>query len=412
MANSAMPENIKRETIVNEMVRRLSNTSLNHPNTKENMVEAVNDFMVALKRSVYTQKVRKDTAIAGFKTFNRMVNEAREQNKPLFRHVEEGASQRHNRKISLKSSWFNKKKLKPGDQPTTQPQTDHPTQRKTRRKPNKVIPTTILEQDSRQVESVVFIPYTNRGELKKRLQKVDDSITKMMGVGRAKYIERAGVTLQSQLVEKNIWQSLLGGCQRRYCYVCQSTKGKGISCRTEGTCYEITCQICEKEDKRTIYIGETSRSTYERMAEHFWLFKSKKEGDVDKGESNSVLWNHSKTHHSSTMKTTDWRVEIKSAHRTPLERQITEAVRIAREPRTNILNSKNEFGANNLAEICLKFGNKVSLKPQIRPKDNTSFKRKRDVSEDDHDDENKNEEATLENAAAPRPSNQTLAPDP
>ena len=104
--------------------------------------------------------------------------------------------------------------------------------------------------------------------------------------------------------------------------MCKSTGGKGISCRTEGTCFEITCQICEKEDKRTIYIGETSRSTYERMLEHFWLFKSKKEGDVDKGESNSVLWNHSKTHHSFTMKTTDWRVEIKSAHRTPLERQL------------------------------------------------------------------------------------------
>ena len=127
---------------------------------------------------------------------------------------------------------------------------------------------------------------------------MDDKITKMMGVGRTKYVERAGVTLRDQLVEKTIWQSLLGGCQRNNCFVCQSTKGKGISCRTEGTCYQITCKLCEAASRRTVYIGETSRSTYERMYEHFWLFKKRKKGDVDKGESSSVLWNHSKSQHS------------------------------------------------------------------------------------------------------------------
>ena len=125
------------------------------------------------------------------------------------------------------------------------------------------------------------------------------------------------------------------------------------------------------------------------MYEHFWLFKKRKEGDVEKGESNSVLWNHSKSQHSSTMKTGDWKVEITSSHRSPLERQITEAVRIAKEPKDNILNSKNEFGANNLPEICLKFGNKVAIKPQIRPKGHSDFKRKREEDDD-------NEEETLE----------------
>ena len=36
MANSAMPERIRRETLVNEMVRRLDNTSQNHPETRKN----------------------------------------------------------------------------------------------------------------------------------------------------------------------------------------------------------------------------------------------------------------------------------------------------------------------------------------------------------------------------------------
>lgn len=84
MANSAMPESIKRETLVNEMVRRISNTSVDHPNNKTNVVMAVNDYMVALKRSGYPQRVRKEVAIAGFKTFNRKLREAKEQRKPLF----------------------------------------------------------------------------------------------------------------------------------------------------------------------------------------------------------------------------------------------------------------------------------------------------------------------------------------
>ena len=50
-ATSAMPEGIKRETIVNEMLRRLSNISLNHPDTRDNVVTTINDYMVTMKRS-------------------------------------------------------------------------------------------------------------------------------------------------------------------------------------------------------------------------------------------------------------------------------------------------------------------------------------------------------------------------
>ena len=59
------------------------------------------------------------------------------------------------------------------------------------------------------------------------------------------------------------------------------------------------------------------------------------------------------------MKTGNWEFKITSSHRTPLSRQVTEAVRISREPTSNLLNSKNEFGCNNLPELEIKYGNKV-----------------------------------------------------
>ena len=124
-------------------------------------------------------------------------------------------------------------------------------------------------------------------------------------MGRTKYIEQAGLKLSSKLVRKDPWYSLNGGCGRLKCYVCKSSSGKGIICRREGVCYEMTCKLCEAQKTRTIYIGETSRSSFERIHEHMWLFLSKKEGDVEKNQANSVLWIHSKSAHEGNMKTSD-----------------------------------------------------------------------------------------------------------
>ena len=144
----------------------------------------------------------------------------------------------------------------------------------------KVLPTTTSAPDSREIETVVFVPYTIGGQLRKQLQKIDDQTTKVLGMGRTKYVERAGVSMIDTLVDKNIWLRLQQGCGRQFCYPCKSSKGQGISCRLESICYSISCRICEREEmRRVIYYGETSRSACERLYEHFHMFKAKKEGD-------------------------------------------------------------------------------------------------------------------------------------
>ena len=86
-----------------------------------------------------------------------------------------------------------------------------------------------------------------------------------------------------------------------------------------------------------------------------------------------------------------YKVEVISSHKSPLSRQISEAVRISREPKSNLLNSKQEFGANNLPEIALKYGNQfVTHMPQMRgkeEKESISFKRKKRDHEDDDESE-------------------------
>jgi len=50
---SIMPEGIKRQTIPNELIRRIFNCSRNQPETEAAIKEATNDYMEAMKISGY-----------------------------------------------------------------------------------------------------------------------------------------------------------------------------------------------------------------------------------------------------------------------------------------------------------------------------------------------------------------------
>ena len=229
--------------------------------------------------------------------------------------------------------------------------------KKPRRKPAKILPRATNQQDDREIDNVIFVPYTPGGALRKEIQKEDDYMTKMLKINRTKFVERAGVSLLDTLVDKNPWVRLQGGCQRPNCYPCKSSLGKGISCRKESIVYEISCAICEQQGNKTIYIGESSRSFFERAGEHMQMFKMKREGNPENNEANSVFWGHSKEKHESSMTTKNWNFKILSSHQTPLDRQVTEAVKIARVGTGTLLNAKNEFGCNNLPELQLQYGN-------------------------------------------------------
>ena len=75
------------------------------------------------------------------------------------------------------------------------------------------------------------------------------------------------------------------------------------------------------------YLGETGKSSYERVFQHFYAFKQKKEPNIVKKIPGSVLWQHSKEIHNGSMKIGDWLPKVNSLHRGPLNRQVTEGVR-------------------------------------------------------------------------------------
>ena len=133
-------------------------------------------------------------------------------------------------KISLKSNWFNKKKKGsiPSQSTPSVDQNVHQAKqnpgpslslsqkRRKGKRSQKPLPNPPMKkQDNRRVESVIFIPHTANSSLRRCLQETDDEMTRVLGMGRTKFIEEAGVKLSSQLVVKNPFATLVSAAKAK-----------------------------------------------------------------------------------------------------------------------------------------------------------------------------------------------------
>ena len=90
------------------------------------------------------------------------------------------------------------------------------------------------------------------------------------------------------------------------------------SCTTEGVNYTLECWTCRKEGTRRIYHGETSRSPYQRGAEHF---REVREGVISHPMAVHFWEEHAGMRQEVLMRVT-------SRHLTALDRQVEESVNI------------------------------------------------------------------------------------
>ena len=126
--------------------------------------------------------------------------------------------------------------------------------------------------------------------------------------------------------------------------------------------YQTACTECMVEDKSVaIYVGETARSGCERMTEHL--------NDAKQKQGDSHILKHWINHHGG--RETKFSFEIIRFFKTPLERQIGEAVRIEKTGANQILNSKSMFNRNGLTRIMVKdvpeevnLGDRVDMEQQ------------------------------------------------
>ena len=131
------------------------------------------------------------------------------------------------------------------------------------------------------VESLIFVPATKNSSLTRALQSRDDEFTRANRLGRCRFIERIGIKLVDLVGTKDPWGNM--PCEREDCWACCDERSMG-QCRYEGVTYSITCLGCLSQGIKAEYSGESSRSLYQRGAEHLRDLKARAE--------ESPLWKH------------------------------------------------------------------------------------------------------------------------
>ena len=309
--------------------------------------------------------------VAGLKGYERRVEQSmKDPGDAGYRPLHESAGisfvARSRKKLTGKSNWFrqNKKKIpeERRDEQETRPTAltiqEH---RRGERKMKKELKKRERKEEQTDITttSVMFVENTPHGELCGRLQRSAD---RMAGVSsrRVKMVEMGGTSLGQTFSNRNPWAG--AGCDRQDRHTCNQggEAEKKEDCFRRNILYESRCGRCEDRradngpdrkkrrrgedmEEQNIYVGETSRSLYERTKEHI------KDGEDKKEESHIAKhWEH---HHQGE-DMPEFRFRIVRTFRDSLSRQVAESIRIDLRGE-GVLNSKTVYSRNHLPRVVI-----------------------------------------------------------
>ena len=307
--DAALPSNQKRTILTQEGLRRLRNTKLELG--KSAQVTHLNNYMLKLKRSGYSQKFRTEIVDSAMKAYEKMIEEDKNGTKPLYRSREWNREERNKKKKENKTNWYKNPKV--------------------------------------EFKSVLFVPVTKGGRLAKEMQIREEELNKH-SKERIKIVEGGGIKMSNILVEKNPFPS--EKCERKKCVICSSDLNNKnlIPCNSSNVGYQLACETCKSRGVDKVYEGETARSARVRGAEHVNGFKA--------GRGDSALYKHKQTEHEH--EEMQFSMRITKRFKDPLSRQANEAVRISGRGKNETLNSKNEFNHPPIARISVERSKKYN----------------------------------------------------
>ena len=274
---SSHPENMKFNTLINEGLRilRNCNVNINWNDTKEHL----QTFVHRMEFSGYNHEYRAKIMEAVFKKYDEKVKRY-EQTGKMYRSRTEKQRDNIIKNKNNKKSWYNDSKY----------------------------------------DGVLFVDVTRNSELKKRVENACRR-NKL----KIKVVEKLGSTVKSELQRSNPFKATK--CGREDCTLCELNMD--INCRIRGCVYKILCTECNK-----CYIGQTCRSMYDRINEHYEDWNEKKE--------RSILHKHSVKYHNNSQFNIKISI-IANCFGSPTTRLITEAVYIDELSDEKSLNLKTEW---------------------------------------------------------------------
>ena len=187
-----------------------------------------------------------------------------------------------------------------------------------------------------KVEAVMFVPYTEGGNLKRELGAMEERL----GLQRKfRYVERTGRSMAQILTTKDPWA---GACGREDCFIC--TTGEGGTCMAQSAIYKVTCLKCKEKGEEAQYWGETGRTCYDRGAEHLQGIKNK--------SASSTFWRHHQETHGED-DPPSFQMERFKTVKGNLARQSLEGRLIDNFKGKYPLNNKGEWGHNQAPKLVL-----------------------------------------------------------
>ena len=291
-AQSAMPLKDKRTVLTQDLLRIIMRCSPELPwHVKKTHIE---EYSLRMQYSGYQEKFRSEIVRSAINAYLKIKRQVRKGKRPLYRTKEWRKKDRAKEKRKKKSTWYRK---------------------------------------NEEYKSVLFVQPTKYSTLKRKYEEI---IKKSKC--KIKVIERAGVSV-SQKLQKS-YPFCVEKCKSNDCFVCISD-GKG-NCMKENVNYEIECT---REGCGYIYFGETCRNAYSRGREHL--------RGIEKRDKNSVFVEHVIDKHDSVFlndKCCGYKMNVRETHRSALDRQITEAVKIDTTNKQT-LNRKTGFRVNTVLSL-------------------------------------------------------------
>ena len=277
--NSAMTQRQKFSILANELTRRIYNIDENDESFVQEVEETIEKFTAQLKTSGWEQRESAEIVKSGFIGWRRRKERRKEEGGCLYRSGAASLHKRTTRKLIGKETWYREDKQRDRDE--YDEWEDKQKRSRTRKRGENE------GKERNRIVAVMFVPYTPKGELAKRLREVENDMEKHTG-NKLKIVERSGTKLIDLIHKSDPWEGQ--DCGRENCILC-ATKQKtgkylGQDCHRRCVVYETWCMTCEERDKKKIeedeeldeemrnrkiremkiykYIGESSRSFYER----------------------------------------------------------------------------------------------------------------------------------------------------
>ena len=329
---SAMSENGKIASLSMEVIRRLKNTSIEL--SQDRIDGIIDDFTVKLVGSGYGMQQAYSIINAGLKGFEKLLKKQTDGKMDLHRPAASGVASRNRKKLTSKSNWFRKRKCQGDDEaPGEKSDVRNSTSSKEHYK----------KTNSKELRttSVLFVEQTPGGELAQRFREKEKELSLITGF-KVKIVERNGTRANQLLHKPNPWSN--AKCQNEKCYPCEN--GDTSDCSKRNLVYTSSCVPCKEAKTPKYYVGETSRTSRERGAEHL--------DDYQKGKEESHMVKHQEeVHHGQPQANFEFRVH--STFQSALARQITEAVLIRRAGEAT-LNSKGVYNRCALPRLVVECG--------------------------------------------------------